>query len=80
MAIIVKERSLAILKVLRLIRVLRPLRVIGKNQGLKLALQTLVHAIPSIINVTIIAFLFYLIFALFCVTFVKGELYYCVTK
>lgn len=72
--------SLKTLKILRMGRVLRPLRVIGKNEGLKLALKTLIHGIPSIINVGIVAFIFYLIFGIFCVTFLKGKFYSCYTE
>ena len=51
--------------------------MISKNNGLKQAVQTLVHAIPNIANVGLVSMIFYLIFAIFCVTFVKGSFYHC---
>jgi len=70
-----------ILKVLRLLRVLRPLRVIGKNEGLKLAVQTLIKAIPNLLNLIVVLLIFYLLFAIFCVSFMKGRFYHCsITK
>jgi hypothetical protein len=47
---------------------------------MKLALQTLIHAIPAIINVGLVTLIFYLIFGIFCVTFVKGQYFSCYTK
>jgi hypothetical protein len=64
---------------LRLVRVLRPLRVIGRSEGLKLATQTLLMAIPNIMNVLLVSLIFYLIFGIFCVNFLKGKFYSCYT-
>jgi Ion transport protein len=72
--------KLKIFKILRMIKILRPLRVIGRNEGLKLAVDTLIHVIPNVFNVSIISLIFYMIFGVFCVTFTKGELYYCYTE
>jgi len=66
-----------IFKVFRLLRVLRPLRVISRNEGLQLAMRTLIRAIPSLINLAIVLVVFYLLFGIFCVTFFKGKFYYC---
>ena len=46
--------ELNVFKILRLFRVLRPLRVIAKNEGLKIAMQTLLKAIPNLVNLVII--------------------------
>jgi len=67
-------------KVLRMLRVLRPLRVISKNEGLKLAVQTLIHAIPNLLNLIVVLLIFYLLFAIFCVSFMKGRFYQCETS
>ena len=66
------NKSLKIVKVLRMIRVLRPLRLISRNQGLKLAVKTLISAIPNVINVAIVCLLFYLIFGIFFISTLKG--------
>ena len=71
------NQNLKVFKVFRLLRVLRPLRVIGRNQGLKLALQTLLTAIPNILNVLFVSCIFYLIFGIFCVSFLQGQYYHC---
>ena len=72
--------NLKVLKALRLLRVMRPLRVIAKNEGLKVAIQALILAIPNIINVTIISLLFFLIFGIIAVNYFKGTYYYCETS
>ena len=64
--------SLKIFKVFRLLRILRPLKVIAKNEGLKVAIQALLLAIPNILNVTIITLLFFLIFGIIGVNYFKG--------
>ena len=74
---IYNEEESARMKVFILIRVFRPLRLIGRNKGLKLALQTMLMAIPQILNVLMVSLIFYLIFGIFCVSFLKGEYYYC---
>jgi voltage-dependent calcium channel T type alpha-1G len=76
----ISNDKLKIFKILRMIRILRPLRVIGRNEGLKLAVQTLIHVAPNVFNVAIVSLIFYLIFGIFCVTFNKGELFYCYTE
>ena len=69
-----------ILKVFRMMRVLRPLRVIARNQGLKIAIDALILAIPNIINVTIISLLFFLIFGIIAVNYFKGTYFYCIAS
>jgi len=66
-----------IFKVLRMLRVLRPLRVISRNEGLKLAVQTLIKAIPNLLNLIVVLLIFYLLFAIFCVSLLKGRFYHC---
>jgi len=69
--------DLKTLKVLRILRVLRPLRVISRNEGLKLAVNSLIRAIPQIANVLIICLLFFLLFGIFGVNFFKGTFFHC---
>lgn len=37
-------------------------------------------AIPNIMNVLLVAMIFYLIFGIFCVNFLKGKYYHCYTE
>jgi hypothetical protein len=62
-----------------MLRVLRPLRMISRNEGLKIAVISLINAVPSIINALVIALLFFLLFAIFGTTYFKGKFYYCLT-
>ena len=66
-----------ILKIFRMMRVLRPLRVIARNEGLRVAIEALILAIPNIVNVTIISLLFFLIFGIIAVNYFKGTYFYC---
>ena len=56
---------------------LRPLRIISKNEGLRLAVSALLLAIPHILNVIIITVLFFIIFGIIGVNYLKGTFYYC---
>ncbi|CDW88224.1 voltage-gated ion channel superfamily [Stylonychia lemnae] len=67
------------IKAIRLLRVLKPLRIISKNQGLKIAVSALIMALPNILNVIIISFLFFLIFGIIGVNYFKGAFFYCYT-
>ncbi len=51
--------------------------MISRNEGLKLSLSALVHAIPDIINVIIIQFMFLTIFGIIGISFFKGEFFHC---
>lgn len=65
------------MKVFRVLRVLRPLRVISRNEGLKLSLNSLFISIGALVNVVVIAFVFLLIFGVIGVNYFKGRYYYC---
>lgn len=69
--------ELKFLKVLRILRVLRPLRMISRNEGLKVAVLSLINAGPGIINVLVISVLFFLLFGILGVTYFKGEFFSC---
>lgn len=62
-----------------MLRVLRPLRMISRNEGLKIAVISLINAIPQIINALVIALLFYVLFAIFATTYFKGRFFSCLT-
>ncbi len=63
-----------------MLRVLRPLRMISRNEGLKIAVISLINAIPQIINALVIALLFYVLFAIFGTTYFKGRFFTCLTE
>ena len=67
------------IRVLRMLRVLRPLRVISRNEGLKIAVQSLIASIPEIGNVIIISLLFLMLFGILATTYFKGALFHCLT-
>ncbi|KAG4062064.1 Sodium channel protein type 4 subunit alpha B [Phytophthora cactorum] len=71
------RHSLKSLRSLRTFRTFRPLRVISRRPGLKLVVNALIEAIPAVFNVLIICALFYLMFSIFAVTYLKGRLNSC---
>lgn len=76
-SIIFSSFNIEFIKVIRMLRVLRPLRLISRNDGLKIAVISLINAVPSIINALVIAILFFILFAIFGTTYFKGRFYYC---
>ena len=78
-SILLSDLNIQFIKVIRMLRVLRPLRMISRNEGLKLAVLSLINAVPSIINALVISILFYILFGIFGTNYFKGTFYYCVT-
>jgi hypothetical protein len=58
-------------------RLLRPLRFIQKNPGLKIAVQSLINALPGIFNLSLISMMMISMFAILGVNFFKGTFYNC---
>ncbi|CAG7722563.1 unnamed protein product [Allacma fusca] len=75
-----KSNNFAALKALRTLRALRPLRAISRWQGMKIVVNALMFAIPSIVNVLLVCLLFWLIFSIMGVQFFKGKFYRCVVN
>jgi hypothetical protein len=69
--------DLRFLRALRALRALRPLRMVSRSEGLKIVVSSVMQAMPVVINVFIILFLFYFIFGILGVIFFKGALYQC---
>ncbi|KAL7552270.1 hypothetical protein ACHAWF_016556 [Thalassiosira exigua] len=65
------------LRVLRAFRVLRPLKMINRFPEIKIVVDALLLSLPSVIDVGVICALFFLVFAIFGVTFLKGTFYKC---
>jgi hypothetical protein len=57
---------------LRTLRALRPLRAISRWQGMKIVVNSLMRAIPSIFNVFLVGIMFWLIFSIMGVQFFSG--------
>lgn len=76
-SMIITSDKMKIVKIIRLLRVLRPLRVISKNKGLKIGIQALFMAIPSLFNVLVISLMFFMICGIIGVNYFKGTFYSC---
>ena len=76
-SIIFQDVDLGPIKVLRMLRVLRPLRMNSRNPGMKIAIQSLINAIPDIGNVMVVSLLFILLFAILGTNFYKGTFFKC---
>merc|ERR1719487_1755901 len=70
---------LKIFMTLRMLRALRPLRVISRYENLKLVVNTLFLSVPELANLVIVLAMFFVIFGLLAVTFMKGRFYTCQT-
>ncbi|CAG0897066.1 unnamed protein product [Darwinula stevensoni] len=67
-------------KTMRTLRALRPLRAMSRMQGMRVVVNALVQAIPSIFNVLLVCLIFWLIFAIMGVQMFAGKFYKCVDK
>ena len=76
-SLVFEGNSLDKLKILRILRVLRPLRLISRNEGLKLAINSLFLSIPNIMNLIIICLVFVFLFGIIGVNIFKGKNYLC---
>ena len=65
------------LKVLRLLRMIRPLRVISHNAELKMIVAALFESVGSIINVSFVVLLIWLMFAIYGMNTFMGMFFYC---
>ncbi|CEG50199.1 voltage-gated ion channel superfamily [Plasmopara halstedii] len=72
-----KGANLKSLRSLRGLRTFRPLRMISRRPGLKLVVNALFEAIPEVINVLFVCMLFFLIFSIVAVNYLKGTFNAC---
>ncbi|KAH3854426.1 hypothetical protein DPMN_096968 [Dreissena polymorpha] len=70
----------ASLKAMRTLRALRPLRAVSRWEGMKVVVNSLVKAIPSIFNVMLVCLVFWLIFGIVGVQFFAGKFFKCVDE
>ncbi|GAB0185002.1 sodium channel protein type 5 subunit alpha-like [Grus japonensis] len=72
------DSSLGPMKSLRTLRALRPLRALSRFEGMRVVVNALVGAIPSIMNVLLVCLIFWLIFSIMGVNLFAGKFAKCV--
>ena len=70
--------NIPIFKTMRTLRALRPLRAMAKMEGMKVVVNALVGALPSIFNVLLVCLIFWLIFAIIGVNIFRGYFQECI--
>lgn len=65
------------LKVLRMLRMIRPLRVVSHNPQLKMIVSALFESLGSIVNVSVIVMIIWLMFAIYGMNTYMGMFYAC---
>lgn len=78
--LIEENENLRVLRSLRTLRALRPLRAISRWQGMRIVVNALMYAIPSIFNVLLVCLVFWLIFSIIGVQFFGGKFFKCVDE
>ncbi|XP_078079937.1 sodium channel protein type 4 subunit alpha-like [Mustelus asterias] len=66
------------IKSLRTLRALRPLRALSRFEGMRVVVNALVGAIPSIMNVLLVCLIFWLIFSIMGVNLFAGKFAKCI--
>ncbi|KAH0627619.1 hypothetical protein JD844_003596 [Phrynosoma platyrhinos] len=66
------------MKSLRTLRALRPLRALSRFEGMRVVVNALVGAIPSIMNVLLVCLIFWLIFSIVGVSLFAGKFGKCI--
>ncbi|XP_024919317.1 sodium channel, voltage-gated, type I-like, alpha isoform X2 [Cynoglossus semilaevis] len=72
--------DLGAIKSLRTLRALRPLRALSRFEGMRVVVNALLGAIPSIFNVLLVCLIFWLIFSIMGVNLFAGKYSYCVNR
>ena len=70
--------NIPIFKTMRTLRALRPLRAMAKMEGMKVVVNALVGALPSMFNVLLVCLIFWLIFAIIGVNTFMGKFQECI--
>uniref|UniRef100_H2LE77 Sodium channel protein n=1 Tax=Oryzias latipes TaxID=8090 RepID=H2LE77_ORYLA len=70
--------ELSAIKSLRTLRALRPLRALSRFEGMRVVVNALLGAIPSIMNVLLVCLIFWLIFSIMGVNLFAGKYYHCI--
>ena len=69
--------DITFLKALRALRALRPLKLVSKNEGMKLVVNSILASIPNLINVFLISILFYFVFGVLGLSMLMGKVSFC---
>ncbi|NXI47316.1 SCN5A protein, partial [Galbula dea] len=72
------DSSFGPMKSLRTLRALRPLRALSRFEGMRVVVNALLGAIPSIMNVLLVCLIFWLIFSIVGVNLFAGKFGKCV--
>ncbi|XP_068560220.1 sodium channel, voltage-gated, type I-like, alpha isoform X1 [Cebidichthys violaceus] len=72
--------ELGAIKSLRTLRALRPLRALSRFEGMRVVVNALLGAIPSIFNVLLVCLIFWLIFSIMGVNLFAGKYGHCVNR
>ncbi|XP_046575623.1 sodium channel protein para-like isoform X6 [Haliotis rubra] len=72
--------DLGAIKALRTLRALRPLRAVSRWEGMRVVVNALIKAIPSIFNVLLVCLVFWLIFGIMGVQLFAGKFHKCVDE
>jgi len=70
--------DVSFVRAFRALRALRPLKLVSKNEGMKLVVNSILNSIPSLINVGLISILFYFVFGVIGLQSLSGRVSYCV--
>lgn len=73
----ISNYDIGYLKILRLLRTLRPLRFISHNENMKVVVSALIESFSGIINVCILIFFVWVMFAILAVNLLEGQFHYC---
>ncbi|ETE72660.1 Sodium channel protein type 5 subunit alpha, partial [Ophiophagus hannah] len=68
------------MKSLRTLRALRPLRALSRFEGMRVVVNALLGAIPSIMNVLLVCLIFWLIFSIVGVSLFAGKFGKCINR
>ena len=71
--------DISYLKAFRALRALRPLKLVSKNEGMKLIVNSILASIPNLINVFLISILFFFVFGVLGLSMLMGRVSYCST-
>ena len=69
--------DISFVRAFRALRALRPLKLVSKNEGMKLVVNSILNSIPSLINVGLISILFYFVFGVIGLQMLMGKVSRC---
>ncbi|ESO85582.1 hypothetical protein LOTGIDRAFT_107523 [Lottia gigantea] len=72
--------NVSAIRALRTLRALRPLRAVSRWEGMRVVVNALIKAIPSICNVLVVCLVFWLIFGIVGVQLFSGKFHKCVDE